>query len=419
MKLTLETARALLPGQTLKDHDPRTKGLQLRARGTVKSWHYYYRGADGTQRRPKFGEFPQLSIDAARRVAAEWAQRVAKGEDPSAERQSARAAPTIDKLCDHYLKEYAAKVYAPTTLDHATWAVELYIRPELGRLKVATVAVADVNRLIDRIAAGKVMLPKKKGGQTEWRACAPSVVNANHVRGYLSKAMALAEGDSLKWRPRGSNPCKDEETKSFPTRSRRVHIRSDEFAAVNRSLMTLAETYPWHVAAIFVALFSGSRVTETARFRGSDIETDPETGAVNAVLRQHKTVRHVGERRVMLPRPAVAIIARLEQHKSGYVFGPVGELAKPRKALWEIWDKARKISGVRAEIQARDLRRTFASVARTAGATLQDIQPLLGHTNTGTTKGYAYLFEDKQRDLTEDTAERISALLEGPKREGG
>lgn len=425
-KLTIEAARALKHGETLYDHNPKTRGLELRARGTKKSWHVYYR-INGRQRRPKIGEFPAQSIDVAREIAQVWLNRVRKGEDPYLDREHGREAPTVNKLIDHYLNVYGKAEYADSTHAHASTLMRLYVRPALGPKRVLEVSVADCNSLFDRIAEGRVKIPsgrKLEDGSPEMIYCAKSQTNANATRRYLSKAFALAEGDSLKWRPRNSNPCQDEETKSFPVKRRRVHIYVHEFRALNDALIELAKTYPWHIACLYVILYVGGRVTEIAKARRSEIVQrrvfDQDTGKERVesylVKGEHKTAAHIGEKDIFLPEAALAIIEKLPMHKGGWLFGPVGEMKAPKDTIWRIWDKARELAKVRPELQARDLRRTFASVARThAGATLEDIAPLLHHTDTKTTEGYAYLFEDSKRNLVNRTADAIRGFLEGPK----
>jgi integrase len=131
---------------------------------------------------------------------------------------------------------------------------------------------------------------------------------------------------------------------------------------------------------------------------------------------KHKTMKHA-ERQIVLTRPALAIMHSLDRHLSGYIFGPIGELKCARKAIWEIWDKARDMAKVRPEVTARDLRRTFASAARSQNATLEDISSLLDHQNVATTERYAYLFDDQRHELANKTADRLAGLLEVPKPE--
>lgn len=409
MKLTLETAKALQPGGRIKDHNPATRGLELRARGTVKSWHLYY-VFEGKERRPKLGEFPQISIDEARRVAGEWRKLIARGADPSAERQQRRVAPTVNDLCDHYMQQHAERRYKGTTLANVKSLLNLYVRPELGHVRVADVTPADINRMSERIAGGLVKISAPDGTR---RPCKPSQTNANRARAYLSKAFSLAEGASLQWRPRNSNPCRDVETIKFSERKRRTHLAGAEFKALFIALQREAESNAERVAALLCSLFCGSRITEMAVLRRDSFEIDQVTGAVFAVLADHKTAAKTGEHRLHITAPAFKLMEALPRHDNGYVFGGLAEMKSPRRAVWDVWERAREASGIRADIQPRDLRRTFASVAKSEGASLEAIGELLRHENSQTTERYAFLFAESARKLAEGTAGTIERLMIG------
>jgi Phage integrase family len=88
---------------------------------------------------------------------------VAKGDDPAAEKQEARKAPTVGELCDRYPTDAEAgrilgrgglpKEASTLALDRGR--ITAHIKPALGRLKVASVTRADVNRMMHEIGAGQ------------------------------------------------------------------------------------------------------------------------------------------------------------------------------------------------------------------------------------------------------------------------
>lgn len=386
-KLTVEAARELPAGRVLKCHVVR--GLELHAGATGKTWKLYYRAVDGKQRRPKLGNWPAVSIETARDAAREWLRRVAKGADPSAERQELRRAPLVSDLYVEYEKEVIEKLYSKATKVSARSAWNRYVIPALGSMRVRDVTVADVNKLLVRVGV-------------EHHAMAAN------VRAYLSRAFQIAESAAYQWRPKHSNPCRDDECQAFGVRRRKRHVKPNEFAAIHERLQALAVEYPWHVACIYTILFSGSRVTEMAKALRADVVSD--AAGVRIVPRAHKTARHGIERTIWLPKQALRLLASLPAHDSGYLFGPLGEYAEPRREVWEIWAQAR---GEGSDIQVRDLRRTFASAAKSRGVGLDAIGDLFDHGSTNTTRGYAYLFDDTAASAAQSIGDELEGLLEG------
>lgn len=388
MRLTVEAARALQPGEVLKCHVVR--GLELHAGRTGKTWKLYYRAADGKQRRPKLGAWPSLSIEGARVAAKDWLARIAKGEDPSAERQTLRRAPTMDDLFGEYDREIISKEYGKHAKVSARSAWIKYVLPSLGPMRVADVTVADVNKVLAKLGAKHHAM-------------------AANVRAYMSRAFQLAESAAYGWRPKHSNPCRDDECLAFGVRRRKRHVKPNEFVAIHERLQALAADYPWHVAAIYVILYTGSRVTETVAARRANVVRD-EFGAM-ITPDKHKTARHGIERTIRLPKQAVRLLDNLPASKNGYLFGPLGELAEPRRAIWEVWSMAR---GEGSDLQVRDLRRTFASAAKSRGVGLDAIGDLFDHGSTNTTRGYAWLFDDTKAGTVQNVGDELERLLSGP-----
>lgn len=431
-KLTFAAAKNLEPGQFLKCDA--VKGLELRAGATAKSFSFYYRNREGVRRRPHLGNFPGLSIEGAREAAKHIIEALAKGADPSAEKAALRSAPTVNDLADK-LQARADKEYVPGTAKLVERLLRHYIRPVLGEKKVASVTVSECTELLNNIAAGKIKIvaksssPTGKPAQTKKhkkppskpveRFCVASTETAKSVKTYGSKMFAIAEGDSLKWRPRNTNPFHDEETPEFPDAKRETHIAEEEFAAVNQALIDLSEAYPWHVACLYVGLYIGSRVTELATAQRSWLKRD-ERGNVDLILQRHKTSKKTGIRKIHITTAAAAIIAKLPEWPTGALFGPLADLKSPRRAVWAVWDKARASAKIREEVRVQDIRRTFASVARSKqGAAIGDIQSLLGHMNSKTTERYAFLFDGDKRQLADETAASIGNMLKGPSEAAG
>lgn len=385
-KLTYAAAVALEPGQTLRC--PTVRGLELRGRKGVKSWHLYYRAPDGQQRRPKLGEFPTLQIDAARTAARTLLERVAVGGDPSAAKEALRAAPTMADLWAAYWTRRALprKKAISRAGDEQNW--RKHIAPALADRRVADVAFQDVQSLLARI------------GRT-----AP--VAANRVRALLSTMfLKVAAHPELKWRSRDDNPVYG--TTAFREHRRKRHVTQGEFQGLGSALSELAAVYPRHVAALYVILLSGSRVTEMLSARWEQFDA----GRGCLVLSEHKTDRSGVDRVIRLPEAATRLLSALPRTLGSYIFSSpahaTGHL--DRFALTYVWQIVRAKAGA-PDLRLQDLRRTFATAAKSRGVSVGEIGELFSHSTSYTTDRYAWLFEGRAREVAEGTGADLAQRL--------
>ena len=75
----------------------------------------------------------------------------------------------------------------------------------------------------------------------------------------------------------------------------------------------------------------------------------------------------------------------------------------PNKAFKRVMDQA-----VIEDFRIHDLRHTHASIAINGGATLYEVQHLLGHASSKTITRYAHLGVDRIRSVSSGIAQRIS-----------
>lgn len=380
-QLNYKAACELRPGGLLRDN--LVKGLLLRARKTERTFYFYYRYA-GEQRYMRLGVFPTLGIDAAREAARAHVQTLARGEDPQRPRREATASPRICELWDEYRRVHVDVKCKPGTRKIYDSYYNAHIS-KLGDVRVADLNLERVNAFLTRI------------GQN-------TPANANRVRALLWQLMDYAEVPEVNYRPHGSNPVKRSVT--FKEYRRKRHIKTDEFPAIGAAMRAEAKDHPREVAAILCVLLTGSRVTELATARHSDLDV----GRACIVLREHKTDRTGDERVIWLPAQAFALIRNLPADRTGYLFGKDAN----RFSLRRIWLRITHAAGC-PDVRLQDLRRTFASVAKTGGAGLHAVGELLGHKQAETTQRYAYLFEERAAGLANETGDKIAGLLEGTK----
>lgn len=84
-----------------------------------------------------------------------------------------------------------------------------------------------------------------------------------------------------------------------------------------------------------------------------------------------------------------------------------GRNGKPISYPKRIWEVVRERSGLH-DVTPHDLRRTFASIARSQGESLEVAMELLGHSTAEMGDRYAFLRDEKARSASE----RIGAALE-------
>ena len=377
--LTAATARSIQPGQTIKCHV--VLGLQLKGlAGGRASWLLYYRSADGTQRRPKIGDYPTMTLEMARSVARDWLERIAKGDDPSLAKKALRTAPTVADAIAEYLSAGAGHL-KPRSRTEVTRNLSKHVLPHIGGKRVADLLRSDVTRLHQHV--------------TE----ASGPIAANRVLAALSAVLSMCEHDDYKWRERNSNPCRD------VTRNRellrRVHVTEEQFWRVADALDALRMSYPRHVAAIYVILYAGTRVTE--------LITAPRAALSGntLVLDVHKTDRTGEPRIIHLPQQAVELIAALPDDGSGRLFGHIAG----KESVFRIWEKARLAAGC-PDVRLQDMRRTFASIALShSGASLSQVGQLFSHRDSRTTQRYTWLTDRAGNQITQRTADVMQGLM--------
>jgi hypothetical protein len=390
--LTLAAIRAIRPGCTLWDHV--VTGLHVRRqRGEAVTFNLYYRAHSGARRVLKVGDWPSLTLELARDAARDLLRKVAVGEDPGERKQALRDAPTINDLCDEWERRKAPPVKKPRSFKEDQYNMKNHIRPRLGKLRVSDVDV-------DKIAKAVSAIHTERG---------PSAARA--TRTLLSGLFKLAKSSALGWY-KGENPIQSEDVPRIKIGKRRRHFTADEFPAIARELEKQRAAYPAHIACIWVEIYCGSRVTELATAKRKHVH------GTAIILDEHKTDATGNERIIRLTKPARDELERLPEYPNGFLFGELGAMGDgARRSIHNVWEKVRDAAGC-PDLRLQDIRRTFATVAKSRGKTLDQIGELFGHGDAQTTLGYAWLMDDAAQESAEDIANAITLLAAGPQKSG-
>jgi integrase len=364
------------PNAKGKDHTPGF-GLRITA-GGARAFILNYRTRSGRERRITIGSLPAWSLMAAREEAAALKRRIDQGEDPLADRQETRDAPTMGELCDRFVTEHMAKKRPSTQRSYQAAVDE--IRKALGTRKVAEVTVDDVERLHRKIT-------ERGAGYV-----------ANRTAAVMSRMcnMAVRSG----WR--SDNPVRGLERNEEQKRQR--YLKPDELARLVGELANHPDRQAANI--IHLLLLTGARSGEILSARWEDI--DVEHGRWTKPSSHTKTKR---EHRLDLSDEAVKLLRSINKAaghpERGYAFpGRVGGQHRVNlKDAWTVLCKAAKITGARIH----DLRHTHAALLASAGFSLPIIGAALGHTQAATTARYAHVHNDPLRVA----ANHVGSILAG------
>jgi integrase len=343
------------------------------ARGFVLS---YRRKADGLQRRLTIGAFPDWTVLAAREEAKRLKREIDGGADPVGEHRETRAAATMADLCDRFLSDYVPRKRPSTQRDYLQ-QISVDIRPALGRMKVAAVALADVDAWHRKISAR-----------------APT--HANRALAVLSRMFSMAH----RWGLRADNPCRGIERNQ--ERRRHRYLTGDELKRVTDALATQRDQGAAN--AIRLLLLTGARRGELLAARWDDIDIDAGVWTKPGATTKQKTLH-----RVPLSEAACRLLAGMRQqaNSSEWLF-PAPRKAGPRTDIDDAWIALRKAADIPG-VRLHDCRHSFASILASQGLSLPIIGALLGHTTPSTTARYAHLLDDPLRRATE----QASAVITG------
>ena len=278
-------------------------------------------------------------------------------------------------LCDRFAEEYFPKLRPATARDYGI-AIRKYIKPALGRHKVASVSHSAIAALHHRVTTS-------------------ASYQANRTVALLSRMFNL----SIRWGWRSDNPAKGIERNQETKRHR--YLSSDELAG----LTTAFAEHPDHQAVnIFrLLLLTGARRGEVLAAKWGDLDLTTGAWTKPGATTKQKTLH-----RVPLSAPARQLLTDLHRDRGESEFVFPGRLNGHRvevKGDWAAICRAAKIKNLRIH----DLRHSYASQLVSAGFSLPIIGALLGHTQPATTHRYAHLQDDPLRVATE----RVGAIIAG------
>lgn len=125
----------------------------LSGAGTA-AWILRYRIPGNRRKEITLGNYPDLSLAAARKLARERRVDVDQGKDPAAqkkvEKMRTQMAWTVRQLVDDYeVKKLTTPPLAEGTVYYRKWDLDKIIKPKLGSMEVRHVTAADIVHVIE------------------------------------------------------------------------------------------------------------------------------------------------------------------------------------------------------------------------------------------------------------------------------
>jgi hypothetical protein len=137
-KDALDRLTAPAPGERDTHYDRKTTGLQLRVTPTgTKTFSVYRRIKGGQPERVTLGRYPMMTIEQARKHAADINAAIEGGANPANVKRAHKAEPTFHDLFQQYLERHAK-------VNKRTWAEDAqrykqYVEKPLGKKKLSAI----------------------------------------------------------------------------------------------------------------------------------------------------------------------------------------------------------------------------------------------------------------------------------------
>jgi len=117
-------------------------GLRVSPQGS-KSWTHLFYAPDGRKVRMTLGEYPGLSLAAARAKVLEAKTALAEGQSPKAK------ADDVGSMLDDFHSRYAKEL---RSADYVKDVIERLVKPEIGSIALTEIRRSHISRMLDTIA---------------------------------------------------------------------------------------------------------------------------------------------------------------------------------------------------------------------------------------------------------------------------
>lgn len=342
----------------------------------VKRFAFRYQTLSGRKRYATLGTVGALDVVQARKLALEMRAIVERGGDPLEDRDRIKTMPTFSEFVRQEYLPYAYQTKRSAINDESKF--RLHLEPKLGHLRLCDITPRDIQMH-------------------------HASIKESHSPGTANRHLALLSATfrkALEWGRADRNPVAG--IKAFKENNQKQRFLSPE--EIGRLFVAMeTEKNQVAVAALKLLLLTGTRRQEALSARWEHINLDQGQWW----LPQTKNGRG---RYVTLSDEVKALLMALPSRESGgWVFPSRIEgkaFHNPRKAL----DRLLKAAGIE-HLRIHDLRHSFASLAVNSGATLYEVQDLLGHSTSQMTQRYAHLADSGRMRVVGKVAEMVRTAV--------
>lgn len=379
-----------------------TGHLQQRA---PKTWRLsVYVGRDSRTGRKRYA---QRTFHGTKREAERALARLVTEVDEG--RHSASAAGTFGNLLDRWLETKEQSVDS-STISNYRWLTEQYVRPGLGRARLANLKPSDIDTFYVRLAANPGVNGKK---------LSPRTIRMCH--GVVRQSLEQAR----KWGLITRNPALD----ASPPRSRHHEIHPPSVDQV-LELLAAAKEYDEDFATYLrVLAATGCRRSEALALRWDDIDWKKSELLISHSLTMvgssvvEKDTKTHQSRRLILDTGTVrelqahkdraderASICETKVTKSSYVFTSDPEGKEPWRpdVATNRFGRLCKSTGITG-VRLHDLRHYVATNLGAGGTPLATISARLGHRDRATTLN---IYQHALPAQDHQAADLLGALLD-------
>ena len=357
--------------------DARSERLYLRVTSTVKTF-YWEKTFKRKQKRVNIGRFPEFNVEQARAIADEISYDYRRDIDVQQKRRANREEPTFGGLWRDYRANRKRKIDGEDSvaLDYQ-W--KSYFK-KWEHKQLSEITKAKAQRMILDIRN---------------RRKSPFHGNRIHAHGKAMFNYAIEE-----WEWEGTNPFR------FGMAPEKGRERSGKKGArlydhqMSRFMEGLDACSEGMRVLFLCALSTGRRMGEVQAMRWDELELESGHWFLP------KTKRGIPQQ-AMLPDAIVEVLVQRQEKIEGPWVFPSPSKSGHVEEIKGAWKRVRQASGLH-DLQARDLRRTFISMAQEAGVPIAAVQKQVGHADIATTaKHYTTFSDSAKRNAVDATYSRM------------